>query len=327
MKQLFIAAALTTATLLSTATSTANAQSSISLQNYGLTGNYALPTLGGLGLEASAVTFAADRGTLFFVGDEGLGVVEMSLTGNIISSMAFDWAGTGSTNNDAEGLTYMGSGVFVVVDERPQIGYQFSYTPGGTALLASLPQAPVGSTSGSVGNVGTEGISYDPRDGSFVSVKQDNPAQLRAGNLSFAVGGGTSTMTTLFSGQTSLFGLNNLSDVQTLSPVASFAGTAAADHLLILSLDSRRLIEITRGGDIVSSLDLAGLTAQAIEGVTVDTLGNIYLVAEDSGTPNSRLFVLSPIPEPGTWALMMGGLALLGTVARRRQATALPAQS
>ncbi len=312
MKRTLIAAALAAAAF------GASAQTSIGLNHYVVTGNHALPTLGGLGLEASAVTFAADRGTLFFVGDEGLGVAEISLTGQFIGSMAFSWAGTGSSNNDAEGLTYLGGGQLVVVDERPQTAYRFTYANGGNVALAQQPQAPVGSTVGNVGNVGTEGISFDPRNGSFVSVKQDNPVQVRAGGLGFAVGGGTSTMTTLFSGASALFGVDSLSDVQTLSPVTRFAGTVVADHLLLLSLDSRRLIEVSRSGNVISSLDLAGLTPQAIEGVTVDTLGNIYLVAEDSGTPNSRLFVLSAVPEPGTYALMLGGLALLAGLARRK---------
>lgn len=299
----------------------ASAQS-LGLSNYRFSGNHALDTLGGMGLEASAVTFARDRGSLFFVGDEGLGIVEISLTGATLGSMAFDWAGTGSTNNDAEGLAYVGNGQFVLVDERPQRAYLFGYQAGGTVALGTTPYATISNYTPS--NIGIEGISYDARDGSFVTVKQDNdanpargPQEVRAGQLTFAQGGGSTSIPVLF--DAGLLGLASLSDVQTLSSVDRFLGTAVADNLLILSLDSRMLVEATRTGQVVSSLDISGITNQAIEGVTIDNLGNIYLVAEDSGTPNSRLFVLTtPVPEPETWAMMAAGLALLGWRARRR---------
>lgn len=292
---------------------------SLGLGGYTLAGSYAIDALGGVGLEASAVTYARDRGTLFVVGDEGLGVLELSRTGAVLGTMAFDWAGTGSTNNDAEGLTYLGAGRLVMVDERPQVAYRFDYAAGSTVALNMQPKVAITGSAASVGNVGTEGIAYDARDGRFFSVKQDNPAELRVSSLDFAVGGGSAATTTLFSGATALFGLNSLSDVQTLSGVDALAGTAAADHLLILSLDSRRLIEIDRSGNTWSSLDLAGLTAQAIEGVTIDEFGTLFLVAEDSGTGNSRLLVLTPVPEPQTYALMMSGLLALAWAARRKR--------
>lgn len=117
-----------------------------------------------------------------------------------------------------------------------------------------------------------------------------------------------------------LLGVASLSDVQTLSPVSALAGTDGADNLLVLSLDSRRLLEVTRSGQVLSSLNLAGITSQAIEGVTVDDLGNRYLVAEDSGTANARLFVLAaPVPEPQTYAMLLAGLLLMGVAARRRR--------
>ena len=299
----------------------AHAASSINLGSYQLSGNYTLDTLGERGLEASAVTYARDRNSLFFVGDEGLGVVEVSLTGVTLGSMAFNWANTGSTHNDAEGLTYMGNGTLVVVDERPQIAYRFNYTNGGTVMLNNQPKVALTGSTTSVGNVGTEGISYDPTTGRFFSVKQDGPVQVRESSLNFGVGFGTASTAILYSGTTDLFGLASLSDVQTLSPVDALSGTAAADNLLLLSLGSKMLIELDPGtGTVLSRFDLAAVTDQAIEGVTVDHLGNIYLVAEDSGTPNSRLFVLTaPVPEAETWAMMLAGLGLVGFVAHRRK--------
>lgn len=316
MKKLFIVVA---ATLLASA---AQAQSSINLARYKVTGNYALDTLSDMGLEASAVTYARDRGTLFFVGDEGMGVVEMSLTGQTLGTMAFNWSGTGSSNNDAEGLTYLGGGQLVVVDERPQVAYQFSYAAGGSVQLNNQPKVAITGSTASVGNVGTEGISYDSLTGHYFSVKQDNPAQLREHALTFAVGGGTATNNILFSGASTLFGLNSLSDVQTLSSVDSLAGTAAADNLLVLSLDSRRLAEIDRStGNVLSQFDLSAVTTQAIEGITVDELGTIYLVAEDSGSPASRLIVLSAVPEPSSYLLALAGLGVC-LLARRRPPSA-----
>ena len=292
------------------------AVTSINLGNYAVSGSYALDTLGDMGLEASAVTYARDRNSLFFVGDEGLGVVEVSLTGQTLGTMAFSNWPAASSNNDAEGLTYLGGGVLVVAEERLQDAFRFDYVAGGSVALASADYVSIAAT---VGNVGTEGISYDPRDGSFVSVKQDNPQAVLAGNLTFAPAGGVSSMTALFDAD-AVLGLSSLSDVQTLSPVDALAGTAAADNLLILSLDSKMLIEINRSGVILSSFDLSAVTTQAIEGVTVDQNGTIYLVAEDSGTPNSKLFVLSaaPVPEPETWAMLLAGLGLVGFMAGRR---------
>ena len=161
------------ASLMALAAGGAAAQTSINLGNYQVTGTYAIDTPGPIGLEASAVAYARDRGTLFYVGDEGLGVVEMSLTGQTLSSMAFSAWPTATSHHDAEGLTYLGGGVLVVGEERLQDAFRFSYVAGGSVDLSAAPSASVSNYT--YNNLGMEGLSYDPRDGSFVAVKQDTP--------------------------------------------------------------------------------------------------------------------------------------------------------
>ncbi|MGB4063504.1 MAG: SdiA-regulated domain-containing protein [Azonexus sp.] len=310
----------------------AHAADSLNLANYAVSGIYSLDafngTSGGIsGLEASAITYAQDRGSLFFVGDEGTGVIEISKTGQTLGYMNFEWAGTGSTKHDTEGLTYLGGGVLVVGEERLYDAYRFSYVAGGTATLAS---SSVSISNDSVGNNGMEGISYDARNGgSFITVKQLDPEDVLGGTLSFASGGGAANMTQLFNPGS--LGLATLSDIQTLSGVNSLVGTTAADNLLILSLGSNMLVEVTRSGVIKSSLDLSGIVPHnAIEGVTIDEKGIIYLVAEQEqdgsvldSLARSRLIVLAaPVPEPETYAMLLAGLGLLGAVARRRKLTA-----
>lgn len=314
---------LSLAALVCTSTQAAG---SINLGAYHVSGVYGLDITGGdvSGLEASAVTYARDRGSLFFVGDEGTGVLEISRTGQTLGAMRFNWAGTGSSKHDTEGLTYLGDGRLVVSEERLYDAYRFSYTAGGTANLA---EASVSISNANVGNNGLEGISYDPRDGSFVSIKQDIPEDILAGGLTFGPGGsGVSTMMQLFD-PTSM-GLATLSDVQTLAGVDALIGTAAADHLLVLSLGSRKLVEVNRSGQVLSFFDLSAvLPHNAIEGVTIDENGTIYLVAEQiqdgsdiSPDLKSQLIVLTtPVPEPETYALMLAGLGVLGAIARCRK--------
>ncbi|MEZ0231225.1 MAG: SdiA-regulated domain-containing protein [Methylophilaceae bacterium] len=321
--------------LLTISAAPAYAASALNLGSYSVTGSYALDALNGSsggisGLEASAVTYAQDRGSLFFVGDEGTGVIEISLTGQTLGYMNFDWSNTGSTKHDTEGLTYLGNGVLVVGEERLYDAYRFNYSTGGTASLAN---STVSISNANVGNSGMEGISYDARNGgSFVAVKQESPEDIVGGTLTFgANGSGVANMSQLFN--PAMLGLATLSDVQTLSSVNSLYGTSGADNLLLLSLGSRMLVEVSRDGQLISSFDLSTVVPHnGIEGVTVDENGTIYLIAEQEQDGSvaledarSRLIVLSSlnvpaVPEADSYAMLLAGLGLIGFVLRRRSA-------
>jgi hypothetical protein len=267
--------------------------SSLNLSNYQHSGTFALPAIPAS--EASAVTYNWDTGTLFVLGDEGDALVEVTTVGALVSQMTL----TGF--DDTEGLTYIGGGQFVLVEERIQDVFLLNYASGGTVNRAALPGISLGDT---VGNIGLEGISYDPVSGDYFLVKETGPQAVYQASLDWS--GPTGSSTSLFAPN---LGVLDLSDIQILSTVPGLIGTSDQNNMLIYSQESALLMEVSQAGVILSSFDCSGL-ASNIEGVTIGPDGTIYLVGE-----NPTLYVLTQIPAPGSMAL----LAVSAVVARRRR--------
>ena len=280
----------------------AAAISGLDLSDYRLVATYDLPAV--RAAEASAITWNWDSDSLFVLGDEGDYVVEVNKQGVELSSMnlfGFD---------DTEGLTYVGNGQFVITEERLQDAYLFTYQASGAVGRGTLPSLSVGPT---VGNVGIEGLSYDPLTGRFIMVKEKTPQAVYDATPDFA--GNTASVTELVPPANQfaqIFGTADLSEVQVLTTVQSLRGTADQNNLLIYSQESSRLLEVSRSGQILSQFDFSAI-AQDAEGVTIDADGILYIAGE---TPS--LYVLAPVPEPEGWALLIAGLGLIGIAARRR---------
>lgn len=258
--------------------------------------------------EASAVTYSRDTNSLYVVGDEGGPIVRYSLTGQRLDQ--FNMIGP-TSEPDTEGITSIGAGQFLVADEREQTAYLYTYIAGATASFVASYR--FGAT---VGNIGLEGIAYDPATNSVWGVKESSPRAVYQ-----MTGFNTPSQTVLTNPGNltpSRIGLTDLAEVYALSASLSFVGTTREMNLLFLSQEDSKIVEMTRDGTMVGSLDLSFLGSHNIEGITMDDNGTLYLTAEKTlSGGGSTLYVLNPVPEPSTCVLMTLGALSLCAFSRR----------
>ena len=140
-----------------------------------------------LAQEASGVTYDWDTDTLFVVGDGGTSVVQVTKTGALIDSMTLAPGGSpqGTEFYDTEGITYVGNGKFVLVEERYRQANLFTYVAGGTLHRADVQTVKLGTT---IGNIGLEGLSYDPLTGGYIFVKEKDPESMFQTTIDFTAG-------------------------------------------------------------------------------------------------------------------------------------------
>jgi uncharacterized protein YjiK len=274
-------------------------QSTYDLANYTQTGRYSLPVGTGanvLAEEASGVTFNKDTNTLFVVGDGGTSVTQVTKQGVLVDSMTLA-ADAGKPQGtyfyDPEGIAYIGNGKFVLVEERFRQFNEFTYVPNTTLAGTGVRTVKIGTT---IGNIGIEGFSTDPKTNGYIVVKESGPAGVFQTTLDFAAGTASNGSSTT-ENSTNLFdptktGLSAHNDVFALSNIVP---TTAADyeHILILSAPDGKIVKMDRAGKILSTLNVG--SAPQNEGMTMDQSGNIYVVSEvGGGAGKPEMLVFSP---------------------------------
>ncbi|MBD2156858.1 SdiA-regulated domain-containing protein [Leptolyngbya sp. FACHB-16] len=294
--------------------SDSNPAPTVDLSNYVRIGRYNLPeptrTAASannlLAQEVSAVTYNWDTDTLFVIGDGGRSIVQISKTGQLIDTMTLAAGSSpqGIEFYDTEGLTYVGEGRFVLVEERDRQASLFTYTPGTTLSRADVQTVKLGTT---VGNIGLEGISYDPLTNGFIAVKENQTQGIFQTGIDFAAGTATNGSPTT-TNSTDLFdpaslNLVDLADVYALSNLPALNGTATYNNLLVLSQESGRIVNVDRAGNISSSLTITSdpgnpltIVDQGFEGVTMDRNALLYITSEEGGGDinNPQLWVYAP---------------------------------
>ena len=299
----------------------ADNETAIDLSRYVRIGRYDLPeptrtahpANSLLAQEASNVTYNWDTDTLFITGDGGTSIVQVSKTGVLIDSMTLAPGSSpqGTDFYDTEGLTYVGGGQFVLMEERDRTANLFTYTAGTTLAKTGNPNVKSVKLGTTVGNVGLEGICYDPFTGGFICVKEKTPQSIFQTGINFVAGTATNGSATTVAStdlfNPSLAGLLDFSDVFSLSNLPALAGTPANSHLLIISQESGQIVHIDRFGNISSTLTIVAdagspLTVpdMTMEGVTMDRNGFLYITNENGGgdANHPQLWVYAPSTAP-----------------------------
>jgi uncharacterized protein YjiK len=297
-----------------TASALAAPPTDVDLATYKRVGRFDLPVPGAstpagdlVSREASAVTYNPNTDTLFLVGDEGTSIVQVRKDGTLVDTMTLGTK-SGSTDaefEDTEGLAHVGGRQFVLAEERTRQVSRFTYVGGGTLRRADVDTVKLGPT---VGNDGLEGVASDPQTSGLIGVKEMTPQGIFATQVDFSAktatnGSATAAPTDLF--DPARVGTADLSDVYALANVPSLTG-AEASHLLVISQESGRVVEVDRTGTVDSTLTIQGdadnplsVPAQTHEGVTMDTDGNLYVVNEGGGgTDRPQLWVYAPSSVP-----------------------------
>ncbi len=272
-----------------------------------------------LAQEVSAVTFNWDTGSLFVVGDGGTSIVQVTTTGQLINSMTLAAGSSpqGTEFYDPEGLAYVGGGKFVMTEERDRQLVEFTYTPNTTLTRANALTVKLGT---SIGNNGFEGLTFDPTTGGFIVAKEINPQYVFLTNVNFAAGTGTNGSPTT-TDSTPFFdvgpaGLADLADLYALSNVDALDGLAASTHILLLSQESGKIVEVDRSGTVFSTLTIlsdAGnplsTADQQHEGMAMGADGTIYVVSENGGGdfnhPQLWVYAPSSVPNAAPTALSL----------------------
>ena len=230
----------------------------------------AKPLIGLQEAETSGLSWSPLSNTLFTVTGRIPKLVELSLTGDILREVELRGF------SDPEGVEVLSDGRIAIIDERRGQLTAFYLPPdaqfidGGT--LESLNLSAVAAS-----NKGFEGIAWDARNQRILLAKERSPFGLFSLPFPDQKDGDSSAPQALFELPSKQVFMRDLS---------SLAIDQRTGHLLVLSDESRMLLELDTQGNPVSFISLAvgfnGLTRsiKQAEGVAIDAQGTIYIVSE-----------------------------------------------
>lgn len=231
----------------------------------------ALP-IAGLDDDVSALTYDPERNSLFTVTNQQAQLIELSLDGQILRRIELIGFG------DAEAVEYISPGLYVITDERLQRLIKVRVDEATTQLDAGQSQQ-LSLGIGLSGNKGFEGLAYDSVGQRLFVAKERDPLRI------YEIHGFPQR------DPEQPFAVHVLDDRKRdaglfVRDLSSLLFDERSGHLLVLSDESRLVLELDVDGQPISSLSLLaggnGLkrSVPQAEGMAMDNQGTLYLVSE-----------------------------------------------
>ncbi|ELS40755.2 SdiA-regulated family protein [Pseudomonas syringae pv. syringae B64] len=246
-----------------------------SLQSIGLD-QYRVVTeaqvIDGLQDDVSGLSYDPDRKSLFTVTNQNPELVELSLDGRVLRRIPLVGFG------DAEAVEYISPGTYVISDERRLRLIQIHVDDNTKSLdAAQAEQLTLGITAS--GNKGYEGLAYDSVGKRLFVARERDPVQI------IEVRGFPKTNTEA-PGNLQVISNSKRDGRLSVRDLSSLQFDETSGHLLALSDESKRILELDTSGHPIGSGSLAkgamGLSKDVpqAEGMAMDTEGALYLVSE-----------------------------------------------
>jgi uncharacterized protein YjiK len=222
----------------------------------------------GIVINASGLAFNPENNRMFVIANNPEIIVELTMSGELIRKI--DLVGF----QDTEDIVHIGGNRFVVIEERRNAA-SIIVLDDGVQSINREDVTPVVIDTEETRNKGLEGVAYDSVTRELLFVKEKGPRKLFTASLSTDGKIGDVTSRRLWPWEWR--GLKDLS--------ASYVSSTSGD-LLILSDESKRLVEVRQDNILDGSLELtagsAGLQAdvQQAEGIVLDGKGNVYVCSE-----------------------------------------------
>jgi uncharacterized protein YjiK len=210
--------------------------------------------------EPSGLTYDPVHDSLWTVQDGGGDLYEIDKKGNVLKKVPLK-------SGDLEGIAYKpDTDTFLLAEERRREVVEVDRTG---KVLRTI-KVPIEWHYWNL-NYGIEGVAFEPRSKGIFVANEKKPCQVMEMEEDGCV--------------------VHVFDVEKVSDISDLYYDAANDRLLVLSHESKSILELNRMGHPLKSFPIEAVKA---EGITKDSKGYLYIICEDTST----LYVYAPEVVP-----------------------------